>query len=86
MQQDGLGLDQVSQVRGFADQKLRKQDDPLDPSNRRITLIVQYVAKDGDEDSAKPVPSPEREKPSTGQAQKIVLPGHQQPSIAGAEC
>jgi hypothetical protein len=39
------------------------------PSKRRITLIVQYIAKDGkdgDEDSARPVPSPEREKPSAG--------------------
>jgi len=34
MQQKGLGLSQVSQVRGFADQKLRKADNPLDPSNR----------------------------------------------------
>ena len=42
MQQDGLGLQQVAQVRGFADQLLRKPKDPLDPSNRRISLIVQY--------------------------------------------
>jgi hypothetical protein len=58
------------------------------PSNRRITLIVQYIAKDGkdgDEDSAKPVPSSEREKPSAGQPKKIVPPGHQPPSIADAE-
>src|SRR5271168_527929 len=43
MQADGLGPGQVSQVRGFADQRLRKPDDPLDPSNRRISLIVQYI-------------------------------------------
>ena len=30
MQQKGVGVDQVSQVRGFADQKLRKADNPLD--------------------------------------------------------
>lgn len=46
MQQAGLRDDQVTQVRGYADQKLRKPDDPLDPSNRRISLIVQYVVKD----------------------------------------
>ena len=40
MQQSGLKEDQVSQVRGYADQKLRKQDAPLDPSNRRISVIV----------------------------------------------
>ena len=38
--------DQISQVRGFADQMLRKPNDPQDPSNRRISLIVQYINKD----------------------------------------
>jgi chemotaxis protein MotB len=46
MQANGLGADQVSQVRGFADQSLRHPDSPEDPSNRRITLIVQYLVKD----------------------------------------
>jgi len=45
MQQSGLREDQVTQVRGFADQQLRKKDDPLDPSNRRISLIVKYLEK-----------------------------------------
>jgi chemotaxis protein MotB len=43
MQQSGLRQDQVSQVRGFADQKPRKPENPADPSNRRISLIVQYL-------------------------------------------
>jgi chemotaxis protein MotB len=42
MQENGLRADQVTQVRGYADQKLRKPDAPQDPSNRRISLIVQY--------------------------------------------
>jgi chemotaxis protein MotB len=42
MQQQGLGEKQVAQVRGFADQFLRKPESPFDPSNRRISLIVQY--------------------------------------------
>lgn len=46
MQQNGLRADQVMQVRGFADQHLRHPEDPLNPSNRRISLIVQYVVKD----------------------------------------
>jgi len=45
MQKDGLREDQVTQVRGFADQRLRHPEDPLDPSNRRISLIVQYLQK-----------------------------------------
>lgn len=43
MQQEGLGTAQVAQVRGFADQLLRKPQAPLDPSNRRISLIVSYL-------------------------------------------
>jgi chemotaxis protein MotB len=43
--QHGIRPDQVTQVRGFADQRLRKKDNPLDPSNRRISLIVQYLNK-----------------------------------------
>jgi chemotaxis protein MotB len=49
MQQSGFRPDQVSQVRGFADQRLRNLKDPLDPSNRRISIIVQYISKNTDE-------------------------------------
>jgi chemotaxis protein MotB len=45
MQENGIRADQVTQVRGFADQRLRKPDAPQDPSNRRISLIVQYLEK-----------------------------------------
>jgi chemotaxis protein MotB len=40
MQATGFQPDQVSQVRGYADRLLRKPDAPLDPSNRRISVIV----------------------------------------------
>jgi chemotaxis protein MotB len=43
LQQDGVGKSQISQVRGYADQLLRVKNDPMDPSNRRISLIVQWV-------------------------------------------
>jgi chemotaxis protein MotB len=49
MQESGLRGDQVSQVRGFADQRLRMVKDPLDPSNRRVSIIVQYFNSGGDE-------------------------------------
>ena len=49
MQENGIREDQVSQVRGFADQRLRKPDAPLDPANRRISLIVQYLVKNNDD-------------------------------------
>jgi hypothetical protein len=42
MQQNGIRADQITQVRGFADQRLLTPETPLDPSNRRISLIVLY--------------------------------------------
>jgi len=47
MQQNGLGEKQVTQVRGYADQMLRTPNDPSDPSNRRISVIVQYQNQTG---------------------------------------
>jgi chemotaxis protein MotB len=45
MQSSGVRPDQVAQVRGSADQSLRKPLQPQDASNRRITLIIQNVGK-----------------------------------------
>jgi len=39
---EGIRSDQIAQVRGFADRQLRLPNQPEDPSNRRISLIVQY--------------------------------------------
>jgi len=49
MQAHGIRADQVTQIRGFADQRLRKPDTPFDPSNRRISVIAQYIVKNGEE-------------------------------------
>jgi chemotaxis protein MotB len=49
----GIRTNQVTQVRGFADQRLRKKEAPLDPSNRRISLIVQYLPKKPSESDVK---------------------------------
>ena len=43
MEENGLREDQVKEVRGFADQRLRKVDDPENASNRRISVIVKYL-------------------------------------------
>lgn len=65
MQANGIRSDQIIQIRGFADQRLRKPDAPLDASNRRISLIVQYIVRnDSDEDS----------KPNTANEEKNVKP------------
>jgi chemotaxis protein MotB len=64
MQSNGIGTNQVTQVRGFADQRLRKPDSPLDPANRRISIIVQYIAKEAEEEEK--TESSEAGKPSAG--------------------
>ena len=57
MQENGLGPKQVSQVRGYADQRLRKPADPEDPSNRRISVIVHYLVKpEAPESKTQPAP------------------------------
>jgi len=66
MQANGIRADQVTQVRGFADQRLRKPDSPLDPANRRISVIVQYIVKNADDDKSKPDEESEK-KPSAGE-------------------
>ena len=73
MQANGIRADQVTQVRGFADQRLRKTDAPLDPANRRISLIVQYIPKPDDEVQAKP-PAGAEAKESTKPAAPTEKP------------
>jgi chemotaxis protein MotB len=41
MQQDGVRSNQVTQVRGYADQMLRVKNNPYDPSNRRVSILVK---------------------------------------------
>ena len=46
----GLDADRISQVRGFADQRLLKKDDPTNPANRRISIIVRNMGLDQQEE------------------------------------
>jgi chemotaxis protein MotB len=41
LQEDGVRADQVTQIRGYADQLLRVKSNPYDPSNRRISILVK---------------------------------------------
>jgi chemotaxis protein MotB len=41
LETSGLHPRQIEAVRGFADTRLRKPDDPLDAGNRRISIIVR---------------------------------------------
>lgn len=53
MQDQGVRPDQISQVRGLADRQPRLPNHPEDPSNRRVTLLVQYQVLN---DSEVPLP------------------------------
>ena len=78
MQANGIGAAQITQVRGFADQRLRKPAAPLDPSNRRISLIVQNIIKNKDDEEGKPASQgeehPAADKKGEGKSEKSAEP------------
>ena len=49
--ESGLDGNRVSQVRGFADQRLLTKNDPANPSNRRISIIVRNTGLDDQEEA-----------------------------------
>jgi chemotaxis protein MotB len=67
MQGHGLRPEQVAQVRGYADRQLRHPEDPESASNRRITVIVQYLT---------PPPPAEDKNAGKKEARKKTLLGH----------
>jgi chemotaxis protein MotB len=72
MQTTGLRRDQVTQVRGYADQQLRLPKNPEDPSNRRVSIIVQYIKT-----SPAPAPAPNTaKKPAEGGKKQPPAPPH----------
>ncbi|HEY2860383.1 MAG TPA: flagellar motor protein MotB [Terracidiphilus sp.] len=81
MESKGVKLQQISQVRGFADRQPRVLTNPEDPSNRRVSIIVQYLVVNGSEvrlppaitseNAQPPTPAPETspsQKPAAGRA------------------
>jgi chemotaxis protein MotB len=77
IQQNGVKPDQVTQVRGFADQRLRKPDEPLDPSNRRVSMIVQYLVKpQAADDKTDEKEGAAEAKPAEGKAEKTPAAKH----------
>jgi chemotaxis protein MotB len=71
MTEAGLGAEQVSQVRGYADRKLKDPADPLSPRNRRvsITMLMPPRVKPDSTEAALPtdsLPTP----PSTASASR----------------
>ncbi len=48
MEKSGLRDGQMHGIRGYADTSLRVPEHPLDPHNRRVTVIVQHIWKETD--------------------------------------
>jgi chemotaxis protein MotB len=51
LEESGMPENRISQVRGFADQRLLMKDDPTNPSNRRISVIVRNQGLDQQEEA-----------------------------------
>ena len=67
MEAAGLNGARVVEVRGMADRQLRNPGNPLDPRNRRITILLPFVtppAGEADPDAA-PIGAPTTPKPGT---------------------
>jgi chemotaxis protein MotB len=62
MESSGVRKGQVSQVRGFADQSLRIPNEPENPANRRVSVIVAYQKPQPGQPGA-PAPAAEGAKP-----------------------
>ena len=46
LEASGLNPARIAEVRGMADRQLRNADNPLDPSNRRITILLPFSTPD----------------------------------------
>jgi chemotaxis protein MotB len=68
MQESGLHHNQVSEVGGFADRRLHYLKDPRDPSNRCISITVQYAGAQpaGAESAGDSKESEEEKSPAVG--------------------
>ena len=58
MEEHGLRQGQVLCVRGFADKKLLKPDEPTHFSNRRVSILVAYTGAGGFSDVGERAPTP----------------------------
>jgi len=73
----GLDATRISQVRGFADQRLLLKDDPTNPSNRRISIIVRNQGQDLQDEKlgAAALPTaPPAAPPKPERAAAVMLP------------
>jgi chemotaxis protein MotB len=48
----GMRDSQIGQIRGLADRQLRNPEDPMSPSNRRVTITIQEMGTGQNSDSS----------------------------------
>jgi chemotaxis protein MotB len=70
LQENGVRSDQVTQVRGYADMMLRVKNNPYDPSNRRISILVKNGADGASPASVKGAEAVDEPKPATAATTK----------------
>jgi chemotaxis protein MotB len=75
LNESGVPDDQISQVRGFADQRLLLKNDPTNPSNRRISIIVRNQGMDAQEEKmASTQPAASAKSAAPEKASAVMLP------------
>lgn len=84
LQSHGVREDQVVEVRGFADMLPRDRANPLDPSNRRISVIVKYLDQPPGEGSAASGGTETDDSSGAGESAKSPDAG-QKPPAASSE-
>lgn len=91
MQSNGMRPDQVTQVRGFADQSLRDPAHPDDGSNRRVSLVIQYQPPKAEDEKPEAGEKPEDPKQETASSENHgatkpppAAPSAAKPAAAGA--
>jgi len=80
MVEQGVRTEQISQVRGFADRRPRLPEHPEDPSNRRVSIIVQYLVQNNSEVA---LPGSVTSQNADGQPAQKPAPNAPAPAHAG---
>ena len=83
MEQHGVSHEQVAQVRGFAERQLRHPEDPMHASNRRVSVIVQYLTPPADPARAGGEAGKGEGEKKSGEAEKKSGEAHKEGSEGG---
>jgi chemotaxis protein MotB len=73
MVENGFPPERIAEVRGFADRDLRYLDEPENPANRRISLIVMYDDQPASDKESEGAPPPSQ-KATEGSSSSEVSP------------